>query len=175
MQVLPALRAAQLYDYIDGSIKIPAAEIHAKDGDKTTKVVNPEYVRWTTEDQHVLAYLMSSLSREVLSQVVAWKTTRETWEQIEASFTSTTCARSVNTRLALATVQKGALSITEYIAKIKMLADEMAYAGKKLDDEEIVSYIMAGLDAEYNAVVSSVMAQRDPIAVNELYTQLLNF
>jgi hypothetical protein len=51
----------------------------------------------------------------------------------------------------------------------------MASAGKKLDDEEQSSYILAGLDAEYNSLVSSIAARVEPITLNELYSQLLSF
>jgi hypothetical protein len=49
-----------------------------------------------------------------------------------------------------------------------MLADEMVVAGKPLDDEEMVSYILAGLDLEYNYVVSVVVTCIKPISVTEL-------
>lgn len=120
-------------------------------------------------------YLVLSLSRDILSQDVTSKTAWEVWEQIEATFTYQTRARLVNTGMALATMQKANLTITEYVTKIKMLGDEMAYADKPLGEEEIVSYIMAGLDFEYNPVVSSVVAQREPVTVNELHAQLLSF
>jgi hypothetical protein len=61
------------------------------------------------------------------------------------------------------------MSVTEYVTKIRALGDEMASAGKSLDDEELVSYILAGLDAEYNSVVSTVVARVEPITVSELY------
>jgi hypothetical protein len=38
------------------------------------------------------------------------------------------------------------MTISEYTAKMKSLVDEMASAGKALEDEELVSYIMVGLD-----------------------------
>jgi hypothetical protein len=58
---------------------------------------------------------------------------------------------------------------------MKTLADEMASARKKLDDEELCSYILAGLDAEYNSLVSSIAARSEPITLGELYFQLLSF
>jgi hypothetical protein len=48
--------------------------------------------------------------------------------------------------MALLTTQKGSTTIIDYVAKMKSLADDMALAGKKLDDEEITSYIHTGLD-----------------------------
>jgi hypothetical protein len=53
---------------------------------------------------------------------------------------------TVNTHIALATTQKGNLSITEYANKMRVLGDEMAAARKPLDEEEMVSYILASLD-----------------------------
>jgi hypothetical protein len=66
--------------------------------------------------------------------------------------------RTVNTRIALAMTWKGNLSISEYVTKMKALADEMASARKPIDDEELVSYIPVGLDEEYNHVVSAIVA-----------------
>jgi hypothetical protein len=60
--------------------------------------------------------------------------------------------------------------VAEYISKIKTLVDEMASAGKKLDDEELCSYILAGLDYEYNSIVSSIAARVDPVTLGELYS-----
>ena len=77
--------------------------------------------------------------------------------------------------MALATASKGSSSISEYFTKMKSLADEMASAGRKLDDEELISYILTGLDLEFNLVVSVVAERIEPITVNELYTQLVAF
>ena len=70
----------------------------------------------------------------------------------------------------MATAQKGSSSISEYFTKMKTLADDMASTGKKLEDEEIASYILSGLDIEYNRVVSSVAARTEPISLGELFT-----
>ena len=65
--------------------------------------------------------------------------------------------------------------MVEYFTKMKGLADEMASAGRKLEDEELVSYILTGLDSDFNSVVSAVVARVEPITVPELYTQLVSF
>jgi hypothetical protein len=75
--------------------------------------------------------------------------------------------------MALATTQKGSSTVAEFVSKMKTLADEMASAGKKLDDEELSSYILAGLDFEYNTTVPSIATWVEPISFWELYSQLL--
>jgi hypothetical protein len=81
----------------------------------------------------------------------------------------------VNTRMALANTKMGNTSMAEYFAKMRALGDEMNAAGRKLEDEELVEYILAGLDFEYNPVVSAVVARVEPISISELYTQVLSF
>lgn len=77
--------------------------------------------------------------------------------------------------MALATASKGMSSIADYFTKMKGLAEEMASAGRKLEDEELVSYIITALDLEYNPIVSAVATRVEPITVGELYTQLVSF
>jgi hypothetical protein len=77
--------------------------------------------------------------------------------------------------MALANTKKGNTSTAEYFAKMRALGDEMNAAGRKLEDEELVEYILAGLDFEYNLVVSAVVARVEPISISELYMQVLAF
>jgi hypothetical protein len=44
-----------------------------------------------------------------------------------------------------------------------------------LCDDELVAYILAGLDEDYNPVFTAVVARNDPISPSELYSQLLSF
>ena len=57
------------------------------------------------------------------------------------------------------------MTMTEYLGKIKSLTDEVACTAAALSDPEIVSKILAGLDMEYNSVVSVLTAQVEPITV----------
>jgi hypothetical protein len=50
--------------------------------------------------------------------------------------------------MTLATTQKGLSTTFEYFSKMKTLADDMASAEKKIDDEEFCLYVLPGLDAE---------------------------
>jgi hypothetical protein len=76
--------------------------------------------------------------------------------------------------MALSTTKKGDMTISKYVAKMKALADEMASAGKRLDDDDLVSYILVGLDPDFDSVISVVSARVEPISVTELYGQLLS-
>lgn len=57
---------------------------------------------------------------------------------------------------------------------MKALADEIATAGKAIDDDELIGYILNGLNSDYNPFVSS-MSTKDSISLSDLYAQLLSF
>lgn len=173
-QVWSALRGAQLAGYVDGTIKEPAKTV-AKSATDNEQVPNPAYATWEAHDQQVLHYLLASLSRDILLQVSDLATSREVWVAIEAMLASQSRAWVIDTRMALATTQKGTMTATEYYTKMKGLADEMGFAGKKLEDEEFISYVLAGLDIDYNPLVSAMAARVEPITSGELYTQLISF
>jgi hypothetical protein len=82
-------------------------------------------------------------------------------------------ARIVNTRIVLSTTKKGNMTMVEYFTKMRQLGDEMAVAGRCIDDDELIEHILAGLDYDYNPAVSTVLARPEPISLNELYSNLL--
>jgi hypothetical protein len=67
--------------------------------------------------------------------------------------------------VALATARKGNMTMDDYIAKMKSLVDEMTSAKKIVDDEELVLYILTGLDEEYNATVSALVARVEHVTL----------
>ena len=92
-QVLSALRGAQVVHFLDPSTQPPEKFIvtknekksddAAKTGDKPP-VLNPEFEQWVAKDQQVLSYLLTSLSREIRSQVTNVTTAAGAWASIKA-------------------------------------------------------------------------------------------
>jgi len=72
LQVLPAIRGAQLVGFIDGSSPAPSEEIAT--GTDGKKAPNPAYSAWLALDQQVFSYLVTSLSKDVLKQVATCST-----------------------------------------------------------------------------------------------------
>jgi hypothetical protein len=81
----------------------------------------------------------------------------------------------VNIRIALANTKKGNSTIAEYFAKMKALGDETVAVRRRLDDEELVEYVLTRLGEDYTSLVTNLTARVEPITVGELYSQLLNF
>lgn len=171
-QVMPMLRGAQLQGYLDGTNVAPPAEIDGKVGEKATKMPTRSTSPGALSGAASARFLMTSLSRDVVAQVATLETPHVVYTALEQMYASASRARAVNTRIALATTQKGNMSITMYVGKMRSLADDMAAAGKPIGDEELVSYILAGLDIEYNPLVLAIVARVEPITVGELFSQL---
>ena len=169
-QVRAAVRGAQLRGFLTGDAKAPAQQIIVNEDGKEEKRPNPEFARWDAQDQQVLSFILSNLSPAILSQVNASETASEAWRIIEGIFASQSRARAVNVRMALSSTKKGSMTATEYFTKMKNLGDEMAAAGRPLKDDEIVEYILAGLDEDFTPFVSSLLTRVEPLSLDDLFS-----
>lgn len=174
VQVLPAIRAAQFEGFLDGSEGEPPKTLTVDKDSKKMEVANPDYVVWRVRDQHVLTYLVTSLSREVLAGVSSCSTAADLWTAITRSFASQSQSHILHLRTQIGNMRKGDMSVTMYFSKMRRIAEEMAAAGKPLDDDDVVSHILNGLDAEYNPLVEQVTGMADSINLDELYARLLS-
>jgi hypothetical protein len=174
-QVLATLRGARLKGFITGSKKEPAAEIEEKIGNEKVLINNPEHEDWRAADQQVLSFLLDSVTKEILVRVAMVKTVIGAWKILEEQMSSHTRAHAVNVRMALATIRKGTSFVAEYLAKMQTLGNDMAAARKPFDDEDLVRYILAGLDEDYDSIVNSVLARPQAITVSKLVAQMLAF
>lgn len=173
-QFVSQVRGANLYGYLDGSTPEPENFLIDKEG-KSTDKPNPLHAAWVIQDQQVLAYLLNSVSKEVLTQMVSVETAHSAWTALKNMFSSQSRSRVNNLRIALANAEKGNQSVPVYFARMRLLADELAAAGRPMQDDELISFILAGLDLDYNPLVSALDARPEPITLDGLYSQMANF
>jgi hypothetical protein len=64
---------------------------------------------------------------------------------------------------------------TDYFRNMKHLADMLATIDQPLHQEEVLSYILAGLGTDYDALVTSLTTCNDDIKLDEVYSRLLAF
>jgi hypothetical protein len=135
-QALPAIHPAQLEGFIEGTEKVPEKTLEIE---KDLKVVipNPNYVVWRVRDQHMLTYLVTSLSREVLAGVASNTTVADMWTAISKTFAFQCQARILQLRNQLVATKKGDMMVPAYFSTLHGYVDEMAAAGKALDDDDI--------------------------------------
>ncbi|KAB1213363.1 Retrovirus-related Pol polyprotein from transposon TNT 1-94 [Morella rubra] len=165
-QMAPYLHGQHLFRYVDGTISPPSLLL-------TGTTQNPSYTHWFQQDQLILSALISSLSENIIAQVIGLPTSRSIWLALESLFASRTQARLGQLHFQLATLKKGFENITDYFCKTKLLADTMAAAGKPLSAPKFNSYLLAGLGTEFDSLVTSVTTRLDPPSSEELYSHLI--
>nr|XP_051183943.1 uncharacterized protein LOC127297672 [Lolium perenne] len=152
--------------YLDGTLTTQLKTLEVEKADKNGAETMPisEYGRWIAQDQQVLGYLLSSLSCEVLTQVVSMKTAAEVSAALEEMCSSISRSRIIQLQTAAA-----------YFSKMRAIADELTVAGKKVEDNDLISQLLSGLDEDYNLFVLSIAARTDAYSLSELYAQILAF
>jgi len=161
---------------LDNTDAAPPKMVEITKADKTTALEpNPLYGPWIAKDQQVLSYLLNSMSPEILAQVVGKDSTFELWTTVTNLFASQSQSRITNLRIAITNTKKGSMSSSAYMAKMKSLGDELAAAGRPVSDPEMVDYILAGLDRDYDPVVAAIGAVKNIITADDLFAQIAAF
>ncbi|KAL9426374.1 hypothetical protein AB3S75_033203 [Citrus x aurantiifolia] len=161
-QVLPSILGNNLESLINGAKLVPTKFLVQVEEDQiVTTVENPEYIKWLRQDQFLLSWLLSTMTESVLSIVVQYTTSFEVWNALETLFASQSKARILQLKMQLQTTKKNAMTMSDYVNKMKNLADSLAMAGKYVTEDDLISYILAGLGTKYDPVVVNITARID--------------
>jgi hypothetical protein len=159
-QILPPIRGARLLSFLDKETVLPPETLVVEKHGKTTKEPNPAYDAWVATDQQVLTFLLGSLTPDILVAVIGMDTAADVYRAIKAMFASQSRTRVSNLRVALAKTRKDNMTTAAFFTKMKGFADELASAGRPIDEEELVEYLLAGLDDTYNPLFRRHRCQR---------------
>jgi hypothetical protein len=103
-----------------------------------------------------------SLSEAVLSTVYGLHTSKQVWMALTKRFASQSRSHISQLKRQIQGLQQGSKSCTEYLKSAKSYADQLAAVGKPIDDEDLVSFIMSGLNPSFNSFVTAyTVATRD--------------
>ena len=138
-------------------------------------VQNLAFIKWYDADQQLLSGLLSSMTEDILRDVITATSSKEVWESLQRQFSSSTKARTLQLRVQLATAKKRDLSAADYFRKIKGIATELAVANEIMHDDEVIAYLLAGLPTEYDLFVTSLTTRTEPASLDDVYAHLLAF
>ena len=66
-------------------------------------------------------------------------------------------------------------SIADYFGQVKRLSDTLAAIGKRLEDEELIAYLLHGLGPDYDALVTSITTRSDTYTISDVYAHMLSY
>jgi hypothetical protein len=125
-QLLPYLRNTKLLGHLDGSSPAPPMQVAASTATGAEQISNPDYEKWYDADQQLLSGLLSSMTEDVLRDVVSANSAKEAWDSLQKRFASSTRARMVQIRVELATCKKRDMMAANFFHKIRGLATDLA-------------------------------------------------
>jgi hypothetical protein len=127
------------------------------------------------QDQANLSSIQGSLTPALVGLIVFAKTSHEAWTILERSFMSQSRARASALCRELGDCEKLDSTATEFYNKVKALADTLASIGQPLTDFEFNSFIVNGLDEEYDGLVEIINERSNstPMMAHEVYSRLL--
>ncbi|KAL5766857.1 hypothetical protein ACOSP7_017474 [Xanthoceras sorbifolium] len=133
-QVLPAIRAYDLEEFILGESICPM---------KFVEKLNEE---------------TGDFVRSINEEFLKWKKT----DQLLVCWLRSTLSATVIGQIQA--TMKGSMTITEYILKLRTLADTLAAAGQPMNDRDLLLNVLQGLGSECDAVIVNITSQQGVIS-----------
>ncbi|KAL5782158.1 hypothetical protein ACOSP7_007187 [Xanthoceras sorbifolium] len=171
-QVLPAIRALELGDLISGA-KAPPKLIRVQSSTEigTEFTVNKSYTAWMKADQLLLCWLFSTISQDIVGQVVVSLTSFELRNTLENTYSKHSMARVLQLKQKLQNVKKGSSAISEFFIQIKSLSDSLKAAGHVVIECDLMLSVLNGLGHEYDPVVVLISNEQKTMSFH--YAQYL--
>ncbi|KAK1662910.1 hypothetical protein QYE76_051069 [Lolium multiflorum] len=148
------------------AVTAPAETIVVDNDAGRSEVVNPEYATWYVCHQTVLSGFFSTVMEEVLAHIMNASTARVAWLILKRMFSSRSRARVIQIRSQLTSVKKGVL-VADNFPSMKTLTDTLAAIVQPLSEDEIISYVIAGLGPNYDSLVTS-LSVKDDLTLDEV-------
>jgi hypothetical protein len=173
VQFQPILRGNDLQGLVDGTDPCPPQFLTNTDN---TQALNLAYVAWQKKDQLLLSWIICSLSPSILSTMYGLKTSFETWTTLATRYASQSKSRISHLKRQLQSLQQGNKSCTEYMNLAKQWADQLAAAGKPIDDDDLISFVVSGLNPIFHTFVTvhSYATRDHDMTLADFQSELLN-
>jgi gag-polypeptide of LTR copia-type len=114
-------------------------------------VINHEYLTWHRQDKLLLGWIHSYLTESIQTQVVSCATTADLWSTLLNTISFASRAQLIDLRRQLQTITKGSSSCSEYLQKIRKVADELGFIGSPVTDDDLILAVLTGLGPDYNS------------------------
>ena len=164
-QVLPIIQALELEDHLLGlnqpSRKFVNVEVTTESGEKLVEQrISKEFSNWKRIDKLLMSWIYSTISENIIGQVVGSQTSFEVWGRLERTYSQQSMAKILQLKNQLGSLKKGAYSISDYVLKIKNIGDSLLAAGEDVRDRDLVMCLMNGVGHDYDTIVSVISTQQ---------------
>jgi hypothetical protein len=82
-------------------------------------------------------------------------TSKQVWSALTNRYANPSRSRINQLRHLLQMLRQGSKGCAEFVRSAKMLADQLAFIGKPVGNDDLISYIVGVLKPQYNSFVTS--------------------
>jgi hypothetical protein len=103
-------------------------------------------------------------------------TSHQAWTSLAARYASESKSRVSHLKRQLQSLQQGRKTCIEYLKLAKELADELAAVRKPVEDDDLISFVVSGLNSLFNTFVTvhSFTARNTEMSFANFQSELLN-
>ncbi|KAB5520251.1 hypothetical protein DKX38_024570 [Salix brachista] len=117
--------------------------------------LNPAFSTWSKKDNSVLSWLYASITEKLVSTVLNLETSKQVWDALQARFSSTSRSRVAFLKRQLQTISQGNRNCLSYIEEAKLFSDQLSAAGKPVDEQDLISYLLSGLKPQFMPFITA--------------------
>lgn len=170
--IFSILNCHKLSGFIDGSISPPSKYLSSQEN-TFTPTMNPEYDSQFLKDQTLLAWILSSLNKEVFPYIIRLTSSFEVWKALAHAFGSISQNRQLQSNIELQELKHNDISVSQYLQKSKALVDELAIAERQLSISEFNAIIYRNIGSEFHPIITALNLHLEPASFHGLYGHLL--
>ncbi|CAN6466198.1 unnamed protein product [Victoria cruziana] len=169
-----------LEGHLDGTIPAPPNVVLQRTAGEDGKLAeilvrNPEFVTWKKRDQSLVAYITSTLSKDVLYTISDNMCAKELWNMLANNYSQVSEARIVQLRHQFHNFRRGSKKIMDYLAEVKTVCDSLAVVESPISDREQVQHILCTLGPEYDVLCTALQVQPYLPSLQDLKAKLLQY
>ncbi|XP_010496781.1 PREDICTED: uncharacterized protein LOC104773814 [Camelina sativa] len=173
------LSGQNLLGFVNGSFSPPGAVIQVPHiGGQVTTVQNPDYGEWFRADQIVRAWLLGSLSEDILAEVTGTTTAQELWNALARHFNKVSSSRLFELQGKLQSSEKLERPMSEYLRDIRNVCEQLASIGSPVPEKMKIFAVLRGLDREYEPIKVSIEGMIDlvpPPTFDDVTSRLITY
>ncbi|KAI3501210.1 hypothetical protein L1887_29073 [Cichorium endivia] len=150
-----------------------------KPGEVATPTQQKNYEEFKLKDLKACNYLFQSIDKSILKTIKEKETAKQIWDAMKLKFRG-------NARVKRAQLQrlrrdfetlemKAGETVTDYLGRVMVIANDMRNAGEDMEDVKIVEKVLRTMTESYNFVVCTIEESKDidTMTVDELQSSLL--
>ncbi|RVW75899.1 putative mitochondrial protein [Vitis vinifera] len=156
-----------LIDFVTGVKKCLAIDAT---NSAASKAANSHWVR---QDKLILHTILASTSITITHLLAAYKTSHEAWTTLNRLYTGKSRTRAIQFKEDLTLSTRGTRTVTEFLHRIKVIADELAIIDHPVSDDDLTLYILNGLGPEFREIAAPIRAHETSLKFEKIHDLLV--